>query len=322
MLKINIRPADPQCDFGEIAALFASQEDEPDTEAALQEEFARTRERILHAVAVNENNHLLGFYWLYFSPLESGRVFLNLVVKPEYRGQGVGRLLYQAARQALVGVEVDGAPAKKLRARVLDTCPECLAFMERRGFIVQAHSIAMSLDLAKFDDRPYEPIIQQLQEAGFRFTSMADLGNTAAAQRKLFELNDATSLDIPDQNGEHPWASFEDFQHKVCRSDWYIPAGQKVVINNTNGQWAAMSAITRFAGVDYAYNLHTGVARAYRGRKLGQAVKVTALRFARQELGVSTVRTHHNVKNAPILTIDYKFGYVLQPGIYRLEKIL
>ena len=46
----------------------------------------------------------------------------------------------------------------------------------------------------------------------------------------------------------------------------------------------------------------------YRERKLGQAVKVIALRFARDVLGAHIVRTHHNTKNEPVLAIDRKFG--------------
>lgn len=83
-----------------------------------------------------------------------------------------------------------------------------------------------------------------------------------------------------------------------------------------------MSAITRFEGADYAYNLFTGVEKSYRGRKLAQAVKGLALQYARENLGVSTVRTHHNALNDPMLAIDRKMGYVTINGYYSLEKPL
>lgn len=74
------------------------------------------------------------------------------------------------------------------------------------------------------------------------------------------------------------------------------------------------------AGVDYAYNLFTGVDVHYRDRKLGQAVKVLALRYAREVLKVDTVRTHHNYKNLPMIAIDRKLGYVFLPGTFLMEK--
>jgi len=83
----------------------------------------------------------------------------------------------------------------------------------------------------------------------------------------------------------------------------------------------AMSAITRFNGADYAYNLFTGVDKTYRGRKLGQAVKTLALRFAREHLEVNTVKTHHNAINAPMIAIDKKFGYQQTLGKHYMVKL-
>jgi RimJ/RimL family protein N-acetyltransferase len=180
----------------------------------------------------------------------------------------------------------------------------------------------MTLDLAAFDDRPYGEIIARLKGEGFQFTSMEELGNTQEAQRKLYILNDTTDSDVPGVGGEHSWASFEDFQTSVCQSDWYKPGGQMVVIDTATGAWAAMSAITRLVGNDYAYNLHTGVDRPYRGRKLAQAVKVLALRYARDVLKANSVHTHHNTLNLPMIAIDRKLGYVQLPGTFLMEKSL
>ena len=180
----------------------------------------------------------------------------------------------------------------------------------------------MALDLDAFDDRPYGEIIARLMGEGFRFTSMEELENTEEAQRKLYILNETTGIDEPGTDAEHAWDSFEDFQKSVCQSDWYKPGGQMVVIDTATGAWVAMSAITRREGTDYAYNLHTGVDRLYRGRKLAQAVKVLALRYARDVLKVDTVRTHHNAKNLPMIGIDRKFGYIQMPGTLLMEKRL
>jgi RimJ/RimL family protein N-acetyltransferase len=221
--------------------------------------------------------------------------------------------LLQIAREAQV---------KKLRVSVRDTSPEFRAFTERRGFTEKRHHVGMALDLKKFDDRPYDGIIANLEEEGFQFTSMEALGNTEEAQRKLYHLNNNASISTPGQDGEAAWSSFEDFQKSVCQSDWYKPSGQMVVIDKTTGSWAAMSAITRLEGNDFAYNLFTGVERPYRGRKLGQAVKVLALRYARDVLMADTVHTHHNTKNLPMIAIDRKLGYTLLPGTFLMEKNL
>jgi GNAT superfamily N-acetyltransferase len=317
MKAVLLRPADPDRDFGQLAAWFSSLEVGPTSETSFREDFEKQKEWITQRIAVDEQGELLGFYWAVRDKMAPDRIFFDLFVKPERREQGVGRRLYEALAQSALE-----AQAKSLRTSVRDTCPEDRAFAERRGFTERSHRIAMALDLSAFDDRPYDAIIARLEGEGFQFTTMAELGNTEEAQRKLYILNDTTDITTPGTDGEHTWDSFEDFQKRVCQSIWYQPEGQFVVIDTATGAWAALSAITRLEGNDYAYNLFTGVDLPYRGRKLGQAVKVLALRYARQVLQAPTVRTHHNAKNLPMIAIDRKMGYIQTPGDFSLEKIL
>jgi len=151
---------------------------------------------------------------------------------------------------------------------------------------------------------------------------MEALGNTENAQRELYILNDTAASETPGSEGIHAWSDFDDFKKNVCLKDWYRPAGQMLVTDTNTGIWAGMSAITRFEDTDHAYNLFTGVDKRYRGRKLAQAVKVLALRYAREVLKVDTVRTNHNAQNEPMIAIDRKFGYVQSPGFFVMVKKL
>ena len=316
MKTITLRPADLERDFGEIAALFSLEQDAPTSEAALKEDYEAHKERIFRLmVAEDESGRLLGFNWATRSRFDHAQAYFFVIVKPETRGQGNGRRLYEDVEGA-----AKDAGIKDLRIDIRDNCQECLAFAERRGFTPRSHLIGMALDLTSFDDLPYDAKIARLQAEGFQFTSMEALGNTEEAQRKLYVLNDANAADVPEAEGQHSWTSFEDFQTRVCQTDWYKPAGQMVVIDTASGDWAAMSAITRFEGADSAYNLHTGVDRRYRGRKLAQAVKVLALRYARDVLNVATVQTHHDERNFAMIAIDRKLGYVQKAGTFSMEK--
>lgn len=315
MKFFSLRPAEPEHDFGQLAAWFSILEDETTTETGLQTYYEQARARITQRAAVAENGELLGFWWAARDRLQPEIAVFFLFVRPEARGQGLGAALYADLERAM-----RAAGLAHLRVSVRDNQPAARAFAERRGFVERSHALAMALDLATFDDRPYDAIIARLQGEGFFFTSMAALGDTEEAQRRLYALNDTTDRETLGTDGSPSWASFEDFQQSVCRADWYRPAGQMVVIDTATGDWAAMSAISRFD--DYAYNLHTGVDRRYRGRKLAQAVKVLALRYARDELHVATVRTHHNSRNLPMIAIDRKLGYVQTPGSWLLEKRL
>jgi GNAT superfamily N-acetyltransferase len=318
METISLRPSEPERDFGQIATLITLEQDEPTTESALKADYEEHRPRIIRLmVAENQQGDLLGFNWVTRSRSDERQAYFYLIVKSELRGQGAGRRLYEDLEGA-----ARAAQMQTLHTSIRDNCARCRVFAERRGFIERSHAIAMALDLKTFDDRPYSETIARLQLEGLQFTSIDALGNTEEAQRKLFALNNMTAREIPGSDGEPAWLSFEDFRDSVCRADWYKPDGQMVVIDNATGAWAGMSAITRFEGVDYAYNLHTGVDKRYRGRKLAQAVKVVALRYARDVLQVDTVRTHHNALNAPMIAIDHKLGYVQIPGMFAMEKTL
>jgi GNAT superfamily N-acetyltransferase len=312
MKNYKLRPADPERDFKQLAAWFAMLEDDTMPEQGLKGYYAMRRERITARVAEDEHGQLAGFYWSFHNSRE--RHNLDLYVPPEQRRQGLGRQLYLDAEQT---ARAEGATI--LQASVQDGDLESRVFAERRGFTERWHFMPMRLELEAFDDRPYDAIIARLKDEGFQFTSMEELGNTDEAQRRLYKLNDETDQDVPGRDGEHSWDSFEDFQQHVCQAYWYRPDGQMVVIERATGEWVAMSAITRFE--NHAYNLHTGVDRRYRGRKLAQAVKVHALRYAREVLKVGFVLTNHNTLNFPMIAIDRKFGYVAQPGVFVMRKV-
>jgi RimJ/RimL family protein N-acetyltransferase len=316
MKTITLRPVDLERDLAPLAELFTAEQNEPTTESSLRADHEAHKERILRLmIAEDESGELLGFNWMTRSRTDPKQAYLYVIVKPEHRGQGGGRRLYSDLELAAASAQVT-----QLHVTVRDDCPKCRSFADRNGFSEQRHSIGMTLNLTAFDDRSYEAVIERLQAEGFQFTSMEAQGNTEAAQRKLYALNDMTSSETPGSEGVHAWLDFEDFQRSVCGADWYKPAGQMVVIDTAGGEWVGMSAITRFEGANYAYNLHTGVDKRYRGRKLAQAVKVLALRYARDVLKVGEVRTNHNSQNDPMLTIDRKFGYVQTPGSFAMVK--
>jgi RimJ/RimL family protein N-acetyltransferase/GNAT superfamily N-acetyltransferase len=317
MKSKTIRPGEPERDFAQMAAWFSIMEDEPTTETKLKEYFEKEKKRIIQQVIEDEQGELAGFYWMVHDRLVQRRASFDLFVRPEKRGCGTGSLLYEGVLQAAKNTGV-----KNIRVNISDIDKESLTFAGKRGFKEQRHEFLMCLDLKAFDDQPYNETLARLKEQGFIFSSMEALGDSEENQRKLFALNDTAAASTPGTNGEHPWGSIEDFQKRVCQAEWYKPGGQIMAIDSANGKWAAMSAITRLEGNEHAYNLFTGVDMGYRGRKLGQAVKVLALRYAREVLKVGKVRTNHNTLNAPMIAIDRKFGYTAFPGIFIMEKSL
>ena len=316
--RITLLPADQNLHFAAIAALLTSHETEPTTESSLVDWYNRQLELgIKFTVIVTPQGSVLGFNCLYRENLNRDRLYgMYLIVEPDFRGCGLGSLLFDDLL-----IQAAALDARIMRTRVRDNCYEAIRFANRRGFAEKKHSIEMMFDLSTWDERRYAEILQAVQAQGFYFTNMAELGDTQEARRKLYTLNSAAASTDPGSDGIPPWASFEDFERFVCNSYWYHPEAQIVAIDSHTGEWAAMSAITVFAGADHAYNLFTGTDVRYRGRKLAQAVKALALRKART-FGVTRVRTSHNSENAAMIAIDTKLGYVCTPGTLVIEKEL
>ncbi len=316
--RISLQPADPTRHFSSIASLMTSQETEPTTERSLMDWYTRQLELgILFTVAVDHDGRTLGFNGLYRDNLNRDRLYgLYLIVEPDCRGCGLGSFLFDDLM-----IHAAGSNARTLKTRVRDDCEPGIHFVTHRGFIQMKHSLEMVFDLSTWDDRRYNEILQAVQDQGFRLTDMAELGDTQEARRKLYTLNSTAAATDPGSDGVPPWASFEEFEKSVCNSYWYHPEAQIVAIDSSNGEWAAMSAITVFTGADHAYNLFTGTDVRYRGRKLAQAVKALALRKART-FGVGMVRTSHNSENAAMIAIDLKLGYRFTPGTFTMEKEL
>ncbi|OQA18126.1 MAG: hypothetical protein BWY63_02155 [Chloroflexi bacterium ADurb.Bin360] len=221
-------------------------------------------------------------------------------------------------RVTLYGVEVDVMPReellryKALLDREVDRADiQALAPGDAPGVLLEGlpRTVTLTLDLETFDFGVYDALIADLEGEGFRFTSMEALGNTEAAQRQLYALNDRLAMEEPGSDGEHAWATFEDFREDVCRMAWYKPGGQIVALDTNAGNWVAMSAITRFEGHAEAYNLVTGVEQRYRGRQLALAVLALALRYARDVLHAQTVRTDESARNAEALALYNELGY-------------
>lgn len=319
MPEIMIRPADPTRDFARLAELFTSFETSPSTEEGLLTWYHKHIEgRFPLIVAATEGEPPIGVACLQRrgDPAD-GILTCDVIVDEARRCQGVGGRLYAEMEQAARTLG-----AKKLYAAAHDDDPQGLAFAEHRGFAVRSQGVEMRFNLDLLDERRYDPQITALKGEGFDFTSMAELGDSPEARLKLYHLNSSAAMTTPGADGRNPWADFADFNTSVCESDWYCAAGQIIAIEAHTGTWAGMSAITRVPGADHAYNLFTGVQPDYRGRGLGQAVKVQALKFARANFDVHEVRTNHNAKNLPMIAIDLKLGYEFVSGMYGLQKAL
>lgn len=309
-----IRPLQPDSDFPKVLELINSFEPEPLSLAAALRWYERKLPgRIIHAiVATNAQNQVVGYCEAFHETwFPAGQFQIWVIVDSKARRLGIGSALYDEGQAFITGQGAAG-----LTSEVRDNCPEGLHFAQRRGFKIERSQFESTLDLLAFDERPFLPTVSPLEASGIRIASLADFGDSQAARKKLYEVNYTTALDIPGVTG---WMNFEEFVMTVCGSEWYCPEGQLVAMDGET--FVGLSAVKLVPQTQGSYNLMTGVLNKYRGRKIGLALKLAAIHYARSH-GAFYIRTNNDSLNPAILTLNQKLGYQPQPGKYIMKCVL
>ena len=239
-----------------------------------------------------------------------GQFYAWAGVAPAWRGRGIGAALYSDMLAFLKHHD-----AGTVTSEVQDDCAVSQAFSKRRGFENDRHQFQSSLDLEHFDESPYAQIIKDIAASGLRIHSLEDFGDTPEARRKLYEVNAITDRDVPGWTG--PGLSFEEFNEWVYESGWYRPDGQLLAADDD--RWVGICAVRLYPEARKAFNVHTGVIRSYRRRRIAMTLKLAAMRYARSQ-GARSISTHNDSKNSPMLALNRKLGYVPEPGRYTLRK--
>jgi len=310
-----IRPLDTARDFPALATLLAVRDPEPPTPELLREwegnaPAGLVRQRLV-AFDETDSGPIVGFCDAASWPWEPPHQFwISTVVAPDHRRRGLGA---QLADVALAFVREQGAT--RLAAEVRDNAAEGLRFAERYGFRTDRHIFESRLHLADFDEQRFAGVVGRVEAEGIRFLSLADLGDTDVARRKLYDINATLARDVPGHDGD--FMPFEQFQKTVCSASWYRPDGEIIaVIGDT---WVGMAAVGYFQNTNSMYNMFTGVDPAWRGRGIALALKLLAIACARRYSAIY-ISTNNDSENAPMLAINCRLGYQPEPGYYRMIR--
>lgn len=171
--------------------------------------------------------------------------------------------------------------------------------------------------MRSFDEQPFAGVIEACEASGIRFTSIAELGDTTENRRQLYAINRTTSLDIPGSDGTFP--SFEESINWIFQAAWFRADGQ--LIARDGERWVGYCSVGYYAETNSMYNFMTGIEKGYRGRKIAVALKLLAIRLAK-DAGVEYIRTNNDAENMAMLAINRKLGYQPLLSIYQLTNQL
>ena len=310
----TFRPLNLETDAAEMARIHNFATIEPVTAQTIIDYWTLRKDEFrVTTLAHDETGKVVG-YWDVDreSWMQPGRFWIKVVAAPEVRNQGLGSQMFEDALR--VAHEQDAA---HLESTVLEDDPASLHFSKKRGFKIEHHAFASTLDLTTFDEHRFDDMMARIHADGFRFFSLAEAGLTEENKHKLYEVNRASALDNPGNNGIFP--DFYSFSKNVFDASWFRADTQIIAAHGED--WAGLSAIGVYKQDNYAYNAFTGVLREYRGHGLAQALKLQTILLAKRE-GVSTIRTNNDSRNAPVLAVNRKLGYKPEPGIFHLLRTL
>ncbi|GAA0507775.1 GNAT family N-acetyltransferase [Deinococcus depolymerans] len=245
-----------------------------------------------------------------FSP--PGFLHAQLMVHPHARTRGHGRALWQdlltAARHA---------GARGLHADVPDPDPADRDWAARRGFTVHAHRFASQLDLTRFDPAAFAPQRQAAQAQGVTFTDLHS-ADEATLDRYLNFVADRL-IETPDLAGHPRWPLGQ--MRGILRLDHDPRPDWLVLAVGPDGGWLGTTAMIRFRSLPFAYNELTALHPQARGRGLALPLKLQVIERARRE-GFTTMRTNNHSRNAPMLAVNRRLGFVQQAGRFEMHRPL
>lgn len=311
----HLRPALPSTDEPGIASVVNAFEQNPVSVETVHEWLTHEAPgRIAYRhVAVNGDDAVVGYAVSVHETWDpEGQFYAWAGVAPAWRGRDIGAALY-----ADMAAFLKHHNAGTVTSEVRDDCAVSQAFARRRGYERDRHLFQSSLNLAQFDESPYAQIIEDTAASGLRVFSLADFGDTPEARRKLYEVNAITDQDVPGWTA--PGLSFEEFNEWVYESGWYRPDGQLLAADGD--RWVGICAVRLYPEALQAFNVHTGVIRSYRRRRIALALKLAAIHYARSQ-GARSLSTHNDSTNCPMLALNQKLGYVPEPGRYTLRKTI
>lgn len=311
----RIRLANPMEDFPRIAELLSADAREvTHAQDLLDEHNVDMPERILrHAVAINEEGTVVGFNFAgHYPSMKPQQYFVNVVVDPAYRNQGIGTQLWHDLTNYL-----REQSANALLAEVQEGDPVHYRFAEKRGFTPRTHQLRATLDLNDFDERAFAGITERVEAMGIRLTAFADVEQTEENIRKLYDINGVAALDDPASDGAY--INYDNWKKVIFGASWFQPEGQMIALDGD--KFVGLSAISYSAEEQIGYIMISGVDAAYRNRKIMQALKLRAINYARAQ-GATQVVTNVETVNAPMRAINQKFGFVEEPGKYEMEATI
>ncbi len=265
-------------------------------------------------VAEGPGGDIVGYSHFHHMPgqFDPGRYRVGVFVAPAWQRRGVGAALFDHMVAALAARD-----ARAIESFARETKPEAIGFLTRRGFTETLRTWELRLDLSRFDPAPFARHADRVRDDGVMIASLEEeRARDSDALRSAYELHEAVVVDIPAPI-PHTLVPFEEFVHNNLESPRALPDGY--FLARVGEAYVGEANLRRPQEGAHLFHNVTGVLPPYRGRGIAMALKLATIAYG-QAHGHSEIRTWNEVRNAGMLAINERLGFVRQPAWITFER--
>ncbi|MFD1737632.1 GNAT family N-acetyltransferase [Bacillus salitolerans] len=224
-----------------------------------------------------------------------GQAFAMLRVLPNWRGKGIGELLYEQ-----VSKHARSLSLFSLQGRVRESEDHTIDFLTKRGFKEVTRESKVILNLLAVEEKI------PLQKEGIEVVSLngrEDLwqGAYEVALESIPDIPMPEPLTVPPFD---KWVETQITSGEVLLEGSFVAKVDGMVIG-----YAGLSKMT----ASHAENLLTGVKRKWRGQGIAKLMKETQIQWAMKK-GFTKMITFMDHSNQPILKLNEHLGYEAEPS--------
>lgn len=244
---------------------------------------------------------------------------MALDVHPDHQGRGIGRRIMDEILSALAA-----RGAERLNAGAREDDLRSIAFLGRYGFAEFAREFESRLDVANVDISRFAGYAERVAHLGITLTTLAeelqrDPRRLSAVYQAYCVLDASAPRESPDLARPDHW-TLDDFVTRLVHHPRALP--DAFFLAKLGDFYIGLSMLKSREGDPSVLQQDlTGVVAPYQGMGIATVLKLRTIEYARRG-GYRRIDTFNSSKNAAMLAINGKLGFVRQPAWIAFMKNL